>query len=153
MARIENMKREIKFKAWDEKRRKMVLVLMPDFVLFAGKPELNSVFVQEEDGEAYWLERNTEMLQFTGLFDKNGKEIYEGDILRMSIYFGNAILRGMRIIHAVISFHSGGFWFDGGGFTDCNWHHYNASDREIIGNIYENPELIEKEVVNENHES
>ena len=33
----------------------------------------------------------------------------------------------------------------GGGVTDCNWHFYNAEDREIIGNVYESPELIAKE--------
>ena len=30
----------------------------------------------------------------------------------------------------------------GGGYTDCNWHFYNAENREVIGNIYEHPKLL-----------
>lgn len=71
------------------------------------------------------------LLQFTGLKDKNGKEIYEGDILRCtseSMPFNNEI-----------KWYSSGFWLiDQHG----NGHLPNMEYREIIGNIYENPELI-----------
>ena len=65
--------------------------------------------------------------QFTGLHDKNGKEIYEGDIV--------LIREGI----AVITFYCGSFWCD-------FWTMLLLSDRcvevEVIGNIHENPELI-----------
>jgi uncharacterized phage protein (TIGR01671 family) len=84
--------------------------------------------------------------QYTGLKDKNGKEIYEGDVLS----FGYPTTSKydpdddtFRLpIKVVISFQGGAFWFTGDGFTDCNWHFYNSEDREVIGNIHENPEYL-----------
>lgn len=62
------------------------------------------------------------LMQFTGLLDKNGKEIYEGDILR-----------GLGKVY----FHQGKFCVEYG--EEWGWISKNA---EIIGNIYENPELL-----------
>ena len=78
--------------------------------------------------------------QFTGLLDKNGKEIYEGDILKLQypLNYGFAGIHNKEII-VTISFESGCFWFTGEGYTDCNWHFYN--EYEVVGNIYENPDL------------
>jgi uncharacterized phage protein (TIGR01671 family) len=79
--------------------------------------------------------------QFTGLLDKNGKEIYEGDILKLQypLNYGFAGIHNKEII-VTISFESGCFWFTGEGYTDCNWHFYN--EYEVVGNIYENPDLL-----------
>jgi uncharacterized phage protein (TIGR01671 family) len=72
------------------------------------------------------------LLQYTGLKDKNGKEIYEGDILRCSF---------MEREIGVIQWHGNGFWI--------KWPNGDLSlpiemNREVIGNIYENPELLEE---------
>ena len=65
-------------------------------------------------------------LEYTGLKDKNGKEIYEGDIVKSDYYHFNRITVEWNTEH---------------------WHpfsyQYGARHFEIIGNIYENPELCE----------
>lgn len=74
-------------------------------------------------------------MQFTGLLDKNGQEIYEGDILEVEENKG-------EVSYSV----PGGRWFlrpKGGGrgfsFVDLALHEW-----EVIGNIYENPDLLQK---------
>lgn len=77
--------------------------------------------------------------QFTGLYDKNGKEIYEGDI----------ILYGGSIQHEVVFRHGAfGYLLYGGEFvsyagnTNFTFNPLNRSkEHEVIGNIYDNPEL------------
>ena len=73
--------------------------------------------------------------EYTGLKDKNGKEIYEGDILKHD----NCWL-------ATVGFDCGAFYWQ----AQCykleaqDWQDATYRDFEVIGNIYENPELLEK---------
>ncbi|MEG2061810.1 MAG: YopX family protein [Alistipes sp.] len=69
--------------------------------------------------------------QFTGLLDKNGKEIWEGDVA-LNIYNRVVICEWFR----------GGFWLNGAQHgADYNIH-LVYKDIEIIGNIHDNPELV-----------
>lgn len=77
-------------------------------------------------------------MQFTGLLDKNGKEIYEGDILSVPVQNGAKY---------EIVFNEGGFTvknIDSKGSTPASNEYLKvyAKQEEIIGNIYENPELF-----------
>ena len=69
--------------------------------------------------------------QFTGLHDKNGKEIYEGDVLEDTL--------GRKIL---VEYYKDGFWLNAS-FDGAEWclRQVNSSSK-IIGNIYENPELL-----------
>lgn len=89
-----------------------------------------------------------ELMQYTGLQDKNGKEIYEGDILLCHEYDSSDI--GGKIIqtfkNAVVGFENGSFYYYPKG--NMKQHHQllmYAYMPEIIGNIYQNPELLNKQ--------
>jgi len=94
-------------------------------------------------------EGDTILIQFTGLHDKNGTEIYEGDIVNYSTKHSNNIT---YTFNGIVFFDRGCFWVreylshvDEGIFDDpekeTRWS--IDLDWEIIGNIYENPELLE----------
>lgn len=86
--------------------------------------------------------------QYTGLKDKNGVEIYEGDIVYCQTKFGKA--------KAIIEFINGKFVarFDSAVTHPQNGHYisyYEINKRfEVIGNIYDNPELLKESDLNDN---
>jgi hypothetical protein len=109
--------RELKFRAWIEKEKYMAL---------QGEPDLETL-----GSFMYHYSDNSILMQYTGLKDKNGKEIYEGDIdnrKRVCEYFPNLGCFGFKNPkYAPITFLG----------------QFIASSRNIvIGNIYENPELL-----------
>ena len=93
---------------------------------YAGEPQ-----IWEQDGKNYIVKPET-VGQCTGLKDKNGKLIYEGDIVSYSC------LPGYLDIYAC-TFNHGSFLI--GGLLISNTH----LKSEVIGNIYKNPELLEVE--------
>ncbi len=120
--------REIKFRAWVTNR---------DGVTYSNGDHMEyDVTIQDgkyADVESGWDIHGTydcPLMQYTGLKDKNGKEIYEGDILFDGI--------GMRLPITVEEYH--GYRFMWG---KDQLYKGLATDGEIIGNIYENPNLLE----------
>ncbi|MED1607774.1 YopX family protein [Cytobacillus kochii] len=120
--------REIKFRAWDKSRKEMEYI--------------NNMYWFEENGVDD-INNNVflDFMQYTGIKDKNGKEIYEGD----------AVSTDLSRPYLIVVFRNGAFMYQ------C---HHNNQDyydhmepafsdevestkfHEVIGNIYENPELI-----------
>lgn len=126
------MSREIKFRAWSPFKNKMVF--MED-----GDLALNEYGVVA-DGPKHWGPQDYPLMQFTGLRDKNGKEIYEGDIL-------SSANQNFEVLWDDQSVSNPGFValttrsFMGRRCT------YSGSWALLvgIGNIYQNPELLEQE--------
>ena len=137
------MQREIKFRAWDKNKKsyRTQQNLLDDICRFHhldGKTvDVNLwrfiMMIPQQD--------NFILEQFTGLYDKNGKEIYEGDIASVynagvhhiaQIKWGNAIAG-----YYYYNNHTGIISYLTGGGDN-----YNQEVCEIIGNIHENPELL-----------
>ena len=120
--------REIKFRAWHP-TQKMTLTPILKRSDFSGEVYCEGF---TKDGSRCLLA----LMQYTGLKDKNGVEIYEGDLIKatgehpaeVGFRFGTFILRHVN--------HTG---MNGVSISDV------ATDRyEVIGNTYENPELLNK---------
>lgn len=117
--------REIKFRAWEKDEKKMY-----SHNSLGDSTLLSTLYATEHiKGKG-----NIELMQYTGLKDKNRKEIYEGDIVRRLINSrGNLYPSNYK--RNVIKIE----------FINSAWSVRKQTDRiEIIGNIYENPELITK---------
>lgn len=117
------MNREIKFRAWDKKGKFMEIV--DDLQMFN-----NNLNVGLPSNEYFLGEDDVELMQYTGLDDKNGKEIYEGDIVKYENMTGK------------IMFLNGSFIMSNFEETE-EWELgvINA-EIEVIGNEYDNPELL-----------
>ena len=111
--------REIKFRAWDE-----------DAGLMLPTQDLSMPY-------DYWTwlgDRDVPIMQFTGLKDKNGTEIYEGDIWEWGSYVGVVKFEAAKWTFRIsISKRSG------------HGPHFNlmAAKGAVIGNIHETPELLD----------
>ena len=118
------MNRTIKFRAWDKKKKKMRKNVSTGTITVWGGEDGDF----DSDSEAV----DCDFMQFTGLLDKNGKDLYENDIVRFpdkvttapqEVLWQNAHLRTRN---------AKGWWGDPKSFSAV----------EIIGNIYENPDLL-----------
>lgn len=123
--------REIKFRAWDKKGNQMI---ENEELMFSGTDGFYSL--NQEGQEFEW----DCVMQFTGLHDKNGKEIYEGDIVNYGNYTDNNKPCNEKIIFENCSF----VGREIRKFGDKNAVSMIGKDCEVIGNIYENPELLTK---------
>ena len=123
------MNRIIKFRAWDKENKEMQIVYNLNWL---GDRQMWEVNLEGDS-------RRFEIMQFTGLKDKNKKEIYEGDLL-LDKKCSNSYVKP-----AECYFEDGGFNFKGSGCDSCDEKLGNNLinyDFEVIGNIYENPELL-----------
>ena len=133
--------REYKFRVWDTENKEMLKVQELDFedTFYGGR-----LSIRTDQYNDYFDIEDMILMQYTGLKDKNGKEIYEGDIIFDSFYERKA----------KVVFLEGAFWLDYiDDFKEYKTIHKryqllanydNKSVLEVIGNIYDNKNLLEE---------
>ena len=115
------MTREIEFRAWDKKYKYMTAEVS---------------FIHIKEGFTGLFGETKIIMQYTGLKDKNGKKIFEGDIIIISDKNDKKIPKAEQVI-----------WSHKGFLIKSSIYNigiHSSREREIIGNIYENPELLDK---------
>lgn len=119
-----------KYRVWDKELQTMLDISLIDF----KKGVL--VGVHWEFGETNFMNFDEIVLmQSTGLFDRNGKEIFEGDVLTSQNYPVKGVVEFRTDLGLWVHYLKGYSYFEYLGNV--------AGSKEIIGNIYENPELLE----------
>jgi uncharacterized phage protein (TIGR01671 family) len=124
--------REIKFRAWDRISNQTYDVVYIDF------EDQEVGIINFEDRTRKF--DDVQLLQYTGLHDKNDTEVYEGDLTR-SLPDGNEPREIFQVVWMEARFELHGV------VTDKNWGMrirplHDVGDYVVIGNIYENPELL-----------
>ena len=160
------MNREIKFRVWDRALNKMITqenvkglldtVNTGDYYTdytYSGEEwypayDILTIFDYFEDIEDRYIEdtstKRFELMQYTGLHDKNGKEIYEGDIVKITNKNSKVIPIKPLIAQIVWSEEYLAYILITTSVKDAfeNLGDYIDYDIEVIGNVFENPKLL-----------
>ena len=113
------MSREIKFRAWDKINNKMYPIAG---ISFTNKDTWLQINEKQIMGANF---KEIEIMQYVGLKDKNNKEIYEGDIVKIDETEDIDVVK----------------WSDGKEFC-IGFGLFSCFEYEVLGNVYENPELL-----------
>jgi len=115
----EEKMREIKFRVWDTYRNKMIK-------WDELHSDSNYLYIKMFNANGY----RTRVMQYTGLKDKNGREIYEGDVVEYKDLISGKKGKG------VVKFENASFCIDDGLIKAFRWICYEV---EIISNVFDNP--------------
>lgn len=116
----------------------------PCIVVYNPKERKDEPNSYEDDWDIYVDVHEDTIGQFTGLLDKNGNEIYEGDIITLNGNYPRVVLwdKVSWVLMPTEYYHDEVFWVMNLQHPGLDWWEEFADEFEVIGNIYNNPELI-----------
>lgn len=131
-----------KFRAWDKTHKKLGMI---DADMQDGL--FQSVKIFDEDGDDWQEPENFILMQSTGLKDKNGVEIFEGDIVKTTRFLGRSDEVGGfyeydKEFIGIVKYLEGAWLIDTGNDAVHLW--TEIEENEVIGNVYEQPEYLKK---------
>ncbi|MEC3737025.1 YopX family protein [Bacillus safensis] len=124
--------RESKFRVWDDNAQELVyeVGLTPEGIPY-------SIPAHAEASDQFDYYPSCHKMQFTGLRDKNNVDIYEGDIVQGSLRLHGDVGPIMRKVYM----HKGCYMF---GVWNAHEYFNKHQHIEVVGNIYEDPDLLEE---------
>lgn len=133
-----------KYRAWDKHGQKMFV--NDELIIWNGNVYANDSKKLTCNNLKGWSIDDEYLMQSTGLVDKNGKEIFEGDIVRTTRFLGRADEIGgfyeyEKDYLGVVKVLEGSWVIDTGSDAVNLWS--EIDENEVLGNIYENLELLE----------
>lgn len=139
--------RIIKFRAWNKQKNVMCYEDEDNSAMYLDGWCASDIQVINQTFESKFVKKTYEFMQYTGLHDENGKEIYEGDIIEFSydMFVGNF---NTFVAKGKVIFEEGAFYveiFENERTTEGEaylLYSINLDTIEVIGNIYENKELL-----------
>lgn len=139
------MSRENKYRAWDKVKKEFIDFNKIGFLEDGSMWYLQGLDEYENETDPPYFEDDDTwvLLQFTGLKDKNGVEIYEGDVIASQ----NKDRDNWYVSHHEVVWHDTGFMgkqICSGSYIGLDYWTRGENGYVVIGNIYENPDLLEE---------
>ena len=132
------MNRTIKFRAWDGKQ-------MHYSYIIAGAEYCNvlTILQDEEFAKKYYKVDEWKVMQFTGLLDCEGKEIWESDIVMLNHWKSTDLFNYSKPF--IVTYYEGEINFKQGDYNNFKGSLVGKLDIKVLGNLYEHPNLLNNE--------
>jgi uncharacterized phage protein (TIGR01671 family) len=121
----------MKFRAWDIKHEEMMYI---DDLYWFEEEGIHEIV----NGEAHGHHSKYKIMWYTGLNDKNDKEIYEGDMVE---YYDWGYKKGIKLFGNVV-FYNAAYWIELLKYPTDNELMDEDDEYRVMGNVYENPSLL-----------